>query len=258
MIEALSSREAWTYKAVFDGYDFSKSVVGGEMLNRLMVEYCLSHCVQTVEFDLEQFVADCVSERRKSEPEHRVPQNLRDKYELGKFITSPDSCFDNPYILFNKEKLSFWDGDGLSTWGIEFLVCPSRDSEGNINEIGFRISDTQRVLNAFKWLFLKGAQATYGLHNVSGDSVVLVEGCFDQLALAESGVQNVVGLGSVYYNNEHRKYLDAYKKTWCTDQDAFGLASRNDKESYCFFAPDGKDPFDAWLSSGSVRLVSVE
>lgn len=258
MLGALASRESWMYKSVFDGADFARSKVGKEFLNWLMLEYINEHCTLKGELDLEAFVYSCVQVRKCNEPTHKLPIKLRDKYEIGLFVTSPGNCFNSNYILFNQEQLEFWDGGGISTWDIPFLVCPSRDREGHINEIGFRVLDTARVLNAFKWLFLRGGQATYGLQNLAGRSAVLVEGCFDQIAFAESGVPNVVGLGSVFFNEGHRLYLGDLDQTFCLDQDRFGIAQRKEHTKYCFFAPEAKDPFDAWSSSGYVKLVCLE
>ena len=99
---------------------------------------------------------------------------------------------------FNEPELTFWSNTGTDLWGLQFLVVPSRDRNGEINEIGFRLLNQEKVKEAFKWLFPYGQQATFGLHLCDTDEqLLLVEGFQDMIAFRESGYNNVVGLGSV-------------------------------------------------------------
>lgn len=248
--------EGWPYKLACDGLDLSRSKVGEQVLNHIALEYIEQHGTVGPDFDAETFIRDCVSDRRANEPEHKLNIYLRDKYEVGQFVVAAEGRGDR-YALFNSEELRTWEATGVNLLGLRFLVVPSRDQDGRINEIGLRLLDTSLVYDAFKWLFPFGQQATFGLDKCDGRPIVCVEGAFDQIAFAESGVQNVVGLGSIFLTKGHQKYLAGRQLTMCLDQDRFGLSQRANYASYCFYRPEGKDPFDVFLQHGRVELVEV-
>lgn len=258
MITAYSDEFSFAYKAAFDGLDLLKSVAGQELVNPLLANWIRSHHGITDLTFAEEFVRTCVDNRRKGEPDPPVPIGIRDKYEIGLFTTSLDNCFDHPYFLFNRDALLTWECEDTKVLNQTFLVRPSRDRNGVINELGFRILDTATVRSAFKWTFMCGQRATYGLEACTSENITVVEGAWDQIAFAESGVRNVVGLGGVSLSDGHRAELQGYAVTECWDSDHYGIASRGcSGNPYCFFAPGGKDPFDAWVSNGHVALVPV-
>lgn len=261
MIEGYTAA-GYEYKLACDGFDLSRTAFGKRILNPIAVDYVKKHCIVDSIPNIEDFAEDCIKARRRSEPEHPLPISLRDKYEVGYFVTSPDNCFDSDYILFNQEQLDFWSEDKTDLYGLKFLVCVSRNWEGAINALGFRIFDTKRVHNAFKWLFPLGQRATFGLHLCDPKKqLILCEGAWDAYAFLESGVKNIVGLGAVKPTALHRKELGAQHLTRsirCQDMDRYGMQMRQSKTKYCFYAPEGKDPFDAWLEHGNVDLVYLE
>lgn len=249
---------AYQYKLALDGLDFSQSQLGQACLNDLMVSQVQNVGLIDVS-GLQSFIDSCVIERRKAEPTHPLPLAWRDKYQVGLFSLSPDSCFNSPYVLFNRDWLSIWHDDVSPMWGLQFLVVPSYNHDGVLNEIGFRILDTNAVDSAFKWLFANGQQATFGLQNCDTDKpLTLVEGAWDYMALNECGATNVVGLGSVFVTERHHAQLGSRVYRTCFDQDSFGIAQRAGPSSYCFFVPEGKDPFETYLQHGAVRLLDVK
>lgn len=258
MINAYQDPIAYDYKLCFDGFDFLNSQLGQAIANPFLDKWIRTHHDQHDLRFAEDFVQMCMKYRRLHEPIHGLPIHLRDKYEMGLFVTSRDNCFDHPYIMFNREELDFWESDSMQAYGQVFIVAPSRDATGAINEIGFRILDTRTVQDAFKWTFMCGQQATYGLHEADlGAKLTLVEGAWDRIAFAESGVRNTVGLGAVSVMDGHKKFLDRRKYDVCWDADTFGLSQRQENGSYSFYTPDGKDPFDAWIKHGRIQLLNV-
>lgn len=253
MIDAYSSSLAFDMKVCFDGLDFLESPLGEATANPyLAAEIRKRFPKDPSDFDAEAFISSCIASRRRAEPDHAVPTSLRDQYELGIFSTDRDAP-DYPYALFDKDWLSLWGAPS-----VKFIVVPSRDREGKINDIGFRTLDLTQVHNAFKWTFMYGQQATFGLNRATDlQALTLVEGAWDQLAFEQSSVPNTIGLGSPRITNLHKKQLAGTKYCTCWDNDVWGLASRKG-QSTKFFIPDAKDPFEAWIQSGSVRLLDVQ
>lgn len=247
MITAFSSPEAFDMKICFDGADLLKSRIGKALCNRYLAKEIRK--VRKGLPDLELFVADAVKRRQKKEPDHLLPVKLRDEYEVGIFTTGETYGYN--HAVFNKEWLELW---GPRSLGVEFLVVPSRDRNGVINDVGLRVLSTASVLEAFKWIFLCGQQSTFGLHKATSKELVVVEGAWDQIAFEQSNIPNVVGLGSVTVTKGHAKQLEGYTYKECWDQDRHGLA-RRDINNCCFYSPAGKDPFDAWLTNGQLKLI---
>ncbi len=262
MISAFATSDSFDFKVCFDGLDLLRSNIGKELVN-VDLEAEIKRMFRSINMDdhqdlLEHVVDVCMHGRRKQEPDHLVPVALRDEYEIGLFTTGQTALSDVPYALFDSSWLGLWEiGNSLSTLGIQFLVAPSRGRDGRITDIGFRVLDTSRVHEAFKWTFMLGQQATYGLNRVQGhDELILVEGAWDQLAFEQSGVRNVVGLGAAVPTESHLKILNVMDYQVCWDQDTFGISNR-EGQACCFFEPAGKDPFDAWVTHGRVGLVKT-
>lgn len=251
--------EGYDYKFACDGYDLIDKF-DGNLLNPVGVDYVTRHC-KLDNFDhAEDFISECVKRRQDLQLTPRdIPSLLCDKYQVGYFETSVSSCFDSPYILFNKEELDFWKSVDVDLWGLKFMVVPSRDIQGNINDIGFRLLNQDKVKNVFKWLFPLGQQATFGLHLCDiNEQLLLVEGFQDMIAFRESGYTNVVGLGSAKITKAHLSQLKTDNYVFCQDMDRFGMTQRTDFSKTCFFSPEGKDPYEAWQKYGRVNVVNIE
>lgn len=252
------TKEGYDYKLSCDGYDLSKTLIGQKYLNEFALSYVNTHCViKTPTFDVEEFILRCMKSRQENEFEHTLPLDIRDKYQVGFFETSLQNCFDSDYILFNKEQLEFWCAAELDLWGIKFMVIPSRDKHGIVNELGFRILNPEKVNNAFKWLFPFGQQGTFGLDTCDlSKPITVVEGALDYIALRECGHLNTISLGSIELCDNQEKELAGLSLDYCFDADPFGRLYMIDKKP-CFFAPDGEDPYAAWIKHGWVKLVHV-
>ena len=247
------------YKLACDGYDLSTKF-DGSLLNELAVKYAHKHCKIDQLPEAEEFIASCIRKRQQLKLTPRdIPEELCDKYEVGYFETSPESCFDSLYILFNKDELDFWHDVNTDLWGLQFMVVPSRDRSGTINEIGFRILNPEKIKDSFKWLFAYGQQATFGMHLCDIDSpLLLVEGFQDMLAFRESGYNNVVGLGSAKVTEAHKAQLKTDDYIFCQDMDSFGMSERKDLSRTCFYIPEGKDPYEVWQNHGQVDILKID
>jgi len=262
MLNWLTDASAYEYKLACDGFDLKQKPAMQDRLNSLAINYIDRHCLLSNFLEVEHFISQCIADRRKAEPDHCLPITLRDKYEVGKFTVSLDNCFNNDYILFNKEQLEFWKEAsevGTDLIGLEFLVIASRDWTGKINELGFRILDKNRVRSAFKWLFPYGQQATFGLNFCDPNKqLILCEGAWDYIALRESDYSNIVGLGSLKLTDRHKKELRTENYGFCLDGDYWGLESEIDKGKQVYlFIPEAKDPFDAFIQHGKIKLIKV-
>lgn len=251
--------EGFDYKLACDGYDLSTKF-DGNLLNKLAIKYANTHCKVEQIPNAETFISSCINKRQKLNLTPRdIPKELCDKYEVGYFETSRNACYDSPYILFNENELNFWSATGTDLWGLQFMVVPSRNYDGDINEIGFRLLNQEKVKNAFKWLFPYGQKATFGLHKCDPSKpLILVEGFQDMLAFTESGYDNVVGLGSVKITDAHKAELKTEDYIFCQDMDSFGMSERTDLSKTCFYIPEGKDPYDVWQTHGKVDILKID
>lgn len=259
VLDRFLDKIAFDYKLACDGWDLYQKPIG-ELLNLFAVAYVKRHCRIETFNDIEQFVIETTSDREKAPNFRGLSTGLVDKYEVGYFETSVGSCFDSDYILFNKEQLQFWETVGVHLFGLKFMVCPSRNKEGTINEIGFRLLNQEQVNNAFKWLFVFGQQGTFGLHLCDiSKKLLLCEGFLDMIAFRESGYSNTVGLGSVTLTKGHEEQLAGYKWIFCQDMDSFGMFSRKDDlDKTCFYYPQGKDPYEVWKDNGWVKVIVID
>ncbi len=251
--------QGYDYKFACDGYDLLHKF-DGTLLNEYGIRYVTRHCKVDSFNNAEEFINKCVETRQQLNLTPReIPSELCYKYQVGYFETSIANCTDSEYILFNKKELDFWHKVGIDLWGLQFMVVPSRDYNGQINDIGFRLLNQDRVADAFKWLFPYGQQATFGLHLCNkNEPLLLVEGFQDMLAFSESGYTNVVGLGSAVITDQHKIQLQTEDYIFCQDMDKFGLSQRTDLTKTCFFTPEGKDPYEAWQKHGKVDILKIE
>lgn len=254
-----SFENTYIYKLACDGYDLLKTPIGQAVINNYGRKY-VSNCCVMQEFPIkEDFIKDCIVDRQGRSLRGLSPY-LCDKYEVGYFQTSVETVLDSKYILFNKKMLQFWKESGVDLFGLEFMVVPSRGWDGQINEIGFRLLNMERVNHAFKWLFPYGQRATFGLNLCSSEqSLLLCEGFLDMVAFRESGYTNSVGLGSAIVTEAHKQELKNDNCIMCNDMDTVGMAMRrNNPKSFCFYSPNGKDPYEVWMKYGVVKPVFVE
>jgi len=257
MIKNLRGRNL-SYKLSCDGYDLSRKL-DGMLVGPFGRHYAKKHC-RVAEFPFaEEFISKCIINRKSNKPELNIKEEFCDKYEVGYFETKKHNCFDSDYILFNEEQLAFWTSVNVVLWGLKFMVVPSRNWKGEINEIGFRLLNREKVNNVFKWLFMFGQQATFGLHLCDKNKeLLLVEGFQDMVAFGESGQSNVVGLGSLDITEAHKAQLQTDDYVICSDMDQAGMSSRKDQQRYCFYKPEGKDPYDVFVKNGKVEPVYVD
>jgi len=262
-------RTAFRYKLAYDGIDLISKPLGASVIGSYGRSYINKYCRLNLSSEqIELFISRCIQERKANlnVDLRGLSQVLCDKYEVGLLTISEQQCIPgSDYVLLNKEQLDFWKDAGLSLFDAQFMVVPSRDWHGKINEVGFRILDQERVHYGFKWLFPIGQQATFGLHKCGIDKrLILCEGFLDYVALTESGHKNVVGLGSVDLTSRHLCQLDIeHYSGWvfCFDMDHYGLLKSGefiDQNRACFYQPEGKDPYEVYQKYGHVELVFIK
>lgn len=264
-------KQAFWYKIACDGQDLIDKLdfSGGHFDETLWRLYAENTRVPVIE-NAAGFIAHCRNnakcESARKQVEPRIPSELWEKYELGIFEVASTTEFEQKWVLLNQANISWWEEHySVTLSGLKFLVVPSRGWDGEINEIGFRVANTDLVHKAFKWLFPYGNKATFGLHRCDrGRELLVVEGFHDYLAMSESGVSQVVGIGSVHILDHHMKVL-GNNIVWCPDMDKGGVYSiRQYKEEdgsrriALYNGQHGQDPFDVWLATGSVYPIYVE
>lgn len=263
MTKSAFTSDGFPYKLCLDGFDllrlpFFEEVIFpslSELSRQLLTKHTFQNCLP----DVEGFVQEAQARRRLNEPNHPLPVHLRDKYEIGLWKVG-DFWPGGTHVVVCPEAVQAWKSLGIDVSDLLVLVAPSRNRFGDINDIGFRIINTASVHDAVKWFWLSGQRATYGLqHSDITQPITLVEGVFDYIALTACGAKNVVGLGAAELSRAHKQQLSGATLRYCFDQDTFGLAQRAGQESseLAFFSPEGKDPFDAWITHGFVSLVLV-
>lgn len=256
---------AFRYKLACDGIDLISKPLGSSVIGSYGRKYIEKHCKLKLSKDqLESFIRDCIRDRKFAiDLDYRgLSQELCDKYEIGLFVVSKQHCIqDVDFVLFNEEQLNFWRAAGINLFDLQFMVVPSRDWAGEVNEVGFRILDMKQVHDGFKWLFPIGQQATFGLHKCSKDKkLVLCEGFLDYVAFVESGYTNIVGIGSVEVTDNHLKQLKTDNWSVCFDMDRFGFFNSSkfiDQRRACFYFPQGKDPYEVYRLHGRVDLLHI-
>jgi len=231
------------------------------------------------EADLQKFLA---LGRKLSQPaktyltDRRFPLELCPKYEVGCFCYNDFKNYDfgsaSRYWLFDPERLDYLNcvlkdlNIHTDLKSVMYIVIPSYDSAGRLNNMAFRVTDSYIESNIFKWLFSHGRQATFGLQDCEPDKpITIVEGFFDYVACIESGMVNIVGLGAAAISPWHSKLIQKVSKDVYTlfDNDITGsthatedvdglkiLGSINLADNY-------KDPFDCWVATGSVATKAA-
>lgn len=129
-----------------------------------------------------------------------------------------------------------------------FMVCPSYDRLGNLNNLVFRFVDPHISQLMCKWLFSHGRQATFGLEKVDPSKpVYIVEGFYDYVAMAEMGYQSV-GLGSAFISDAHWGFLEGLDLRFLLDADETGRKYterlREDGHRVCVLSDEYKDPWE--------------
>lgn len=140
-----------------------------------------------------------------------------------------------------------------------FMVCPSYDRNGALNNLVFRFTDDRICQLMCKWLFSHGRQATFGLEKVDPSKpVYVVEGFFDYVAMTEMGIQSV-GLGSAFISEAHWGFLEGLDLRFLLDSDETGrkYSERLRGEGYrvCRLSDEFKDPWE-YYQNGRVVAFS--
>ena len=167
------------------------------------------------------------------------------------------------------------------------IVFPIRDTRGRVIGFGGRLYDGSgakgegpregepKYLNSPETAVFKKGHELYGLfearHERRLDSVVLVEGYMDVVALAEQGIANAVAalgtaIGEAHFN---RLYRHVNRVTCCFDGDEAGIraASRaidaafpalsEQRELRFVFLPEGEDPDTVVRSQGRAHFEGL-
>lgn len=194
-------------------------------------------------------------------------ENLIEKYGVLSF--TPEEMFDldlgdlKSYWLFNREEVDHRNyllnmyGLPVSIHQTPFVLVPSRDRDGLINNLALRVVDG-RLSPHCKWMFTHGRQATFGLEKIDpSKEVYIVEGFFDQVAMEQVGYQ-AVGLGSPIPSTWHMDFLKGLDLVYCFDQDSVGEVNMKEfgsKGKLARMDIVAKDPWDAYQKFGSFELI---
>lgn len=203
----------------------------------------------------------------------KFPLNLIERYGIYSYTPvkyGRDELKEiNPFYLFNHDRLEYLNYI-LAAYGISdvdltqvtFLVIPSYDRFGGINNFAFRpVNCSTLEEKVFKWLFSHGRCATFGLHNCTPDKpVTIVEGFFDYVACNEIGITQPVGLGSAFFSDLHLEYLENFKLDILFDSDETGKKYNNQLDNLNVrkqftLDDDYKDPYDWWINTGEIKYT---
>ncbi len=159
------------------------------------------------------------------------------------------------------------------------VTFPIHDRNGRIVGFGGRaLSDAQKpkYLNSPETPLFQKNRELYGLYQVlqanpKPDSIIIVEGYMDVLALAQFGIQNVVATLGTATNTYHLQILKKYTSNlvFCFDGDEAGrqaawralesvLPVLNDgvEASFCFL-PEGQDPDSLIHEKGKEGFLNI-
>ncbi|MFK7993021.1 MAG: DNA primase [Granulosicoccus sp.] len=150
------------------------------------------------------------------------------------------------------------------------IMFPIRDRRGRVIGFGGRVMDNQepKYLNSPETpLFHKGNEL-YGLYEArkaaqDSNSVIVVEGYMDVVALAQHGIENAVATLGTAANQQHSDMLFKVVSTviFCFDGDRAGRAAawralqatlpclQDGRDAHFLFLPDGEDP-DSVVKTG--------
>lgn len=178
----------------------------------------------------------------------------------------PEEC--RSFFLLNGEQLALLALAGLlNLHKFSFAVVPSYGLDGCLNNLGFRTMDDEFARTCSKWIFPMGQQATFGLHEAKDQSepILLVEGAWDQRAMAACGYRNAVGLGSRWVSPEHlaqlprdREYALLLDSDFTgTREEALAIVNGLPNILGVYVVTNGKDPYEAWQRQGTVEIAHI-
>jgi DNA primase len=143
----------------------------------------------------------------------------------------------------------------------EYMIVPSYDRQGKLNNLAFRFIDEDIVTWMAKWLFSHGRQATFGLEEVDPSKpVLLVEGFFDRVAckLLSGGKLQAVGLGSAFISDYHWRFLKGLDCRFLLDSDETGRRySKELKEEghkVYMLSDEFKDPWEFYENGRDLKF----
>lgn len=157
------------------------------------------------------------------------------------------------------------------------IMFPIHDRQGRIIGFGGRVLEKEqkpKYLNSPETILFQKSRELYGLHQVlsqqkSIDSIIIVEGYMDVIALAQHGVNNVVATLGTATSAHHIKLLAKHTQRilFCFDGDAAGkqAAWRGLESSLShlgsgldirfMFLPDGHDPDSLIREEGQASFL---
>jgi DNA primase len=203
--------------------------------------------------------------------DRKFPLELCDKYLIKSFCPSesyiPEALKN--FYLFDLERLEYLSyvleqlNIKVDLTKTHFLIMPSFDHTGQLNNLAFRTLDTTLESQVFKWLFSYGRQSTFGLNHCydKNKPITIVEGFFDYVACKEAGVCQPVALGSAFFSDLH---LDIFAKAGFKlnvlfDSDETGkkyaqsLSKIYQVDKILVLDDEYKDPYDWWINTGTIK-----
>ena len=157
------------------------------------------------------------------------------------------------------------------------IMFPIHDRNGRIIGFGGRVLDDQKpkYLNSPETVIFQKSRELYGLHqilsqNKTVDSIIIVEGYMDVIALAQHGILNAVATLGTATSPYHIQLLAKHTKQliFCFDGDAAGkqAAWRGLESSFphlnagldagFIFLPDGHDPDSLVREEGKDKFLT--
>jgi DNA primase len=159
------------------------------------------------------------------------------------------------------------------------LIFPIRDQRGRAIGLGGRVldDDKPKYLNSPETPIFHKGRELYGLYQARKalkdiDSLFVVEGYMDVIALAQYGVRNVVASLGTAATPEHMEKMFRITNTliFCFDGDEAGKKAawrglenalpllRDGRQIYFVFLPDGEDPDTFIRSNGKEAFLSED
>jgi len=206
--------------------------------------------------------------------ERAFPLDMLERYHIGSYRPADFVGYDfgsvSKFYLFDPNRLEYLNYVmqqlklDINLLDTTFLVMPSFDNEGQLNNLAFRVLDPTIESKAFKWLFSHGRQATFGLNRVLDPRkpITVIEGYFDYVACKECGMSQPVALGSAFFSPFHLRYLKQLGSPIDVlfDSDTTGKKYTQMLEPLAdqlnrvlVLDPLHKDPWDWWTKEGEVR-----
>lgn len=252
-------------KIIFDGYDFlNKDIAKILLRNKNIPQIISTTYIPEIYNNANLFLDYC----KTNKDDCYIPKELMDKYKVGLYNLKDCNDNNNPwkdnnYILFNSKIINPLVKRFPFIADVKFWVCPSFDENGKCDAIGFRVVNSESVLNSFKWIFTCGNNIIYGKDSVNkNEECYIVEGFRDYIALRELGY-NVIGLGSVVISKEQESYIQTLSNPiLLLDNDDFGLnKTLQYKDKYRIATLIGskeKDAYDSWIKNGKIDIREIQ